>query len=246
MTTPLIAVPTAHLEAGAVQGWRRGGFAVPETYVEALRRAGARPVLLPAPEPAPAEEVLASFDGVLLTGGGDLQAGNYGALAHPAEFDVQPDRDDLELRLVRACRRLDLPLLGICRGLQAINVALGGSLHQHLLDLPGLVSHGDPFGGEPVVHEVRIQPGTRLALASGATTVRAVARHHQAIERLGTGLAATAWTEDGIIEGVELGSGWMVAVQWHPEISAASDPTQQGLFDVLVEEAGKRALARVA
>jgi len=246
MTTPLIAVPTAHVQAGAVRGWRPGGFAVAETYVDALRRAGARPVLLPAPEPAPAEEVLAPFDGVLLTGGGDLQAGSYGAQAHPAEFDVQPERDDLELSLVRACRRLDLPLLGICRGLQGVNVALGGTLHQHLLDLPGLVSHGEPAGGDPVIHEVRVQPGTRLAAALGATTVRAVARHHQAVDRLGAGLHATAWTEDGVIEGIELSSGWLVAVQWHPEVSAATDPAQQGLFDVLVEEAGKRALARVA
>jgi putative glutamine amidotransferase len=246
MTTPLIAVPTAHVEAGAVRGWRTGGFAVAETYVDALRRAGARPVLLPAGEPAPAEEVLAPFDGVLLTGGGDLQAGSYGAQAHAADFDVQPERDDLELSMVRACRRLDLPLLGVCRGLQAVNVALGGSLHQHLLDLPGLISHGHPFGGDPVVHDVRIQPGTRLAVASGATTVHAIARHHQAVDRLGAGLVATAWTEDGIVEGIELTSGWLVAVQWHPEASAATDPTQQGLFDVLVEEAGKRALARVA
>src|SRR6266508_443923 len=190
MTTPLIAVPTAHVQAGVVRGWRPGGFAVAETYVDALRRAGARPVLLPAPEPAPAEEVLAPFDGVLLTGGGDLQAGSYGAQAHPAEFDVQPERDDLELSLVRACHRLDL---------QGVNVALGGTLHQHLLDLPGLASHGDPVG-DPVTHEVRVQPGTRLAAALGATTVRAVARHHQAVDRLGAGLHATAWTGDGVID----------------------------------------------
>jgi len=245
MTTPLIAVPTAHVAAGAVRNWRPGAFAVAETYVDALRRAGARPVLLPAPEPAPAEEVLAPFDGVLLTGGGDLQAHTYGARSHPADFDVQPERDDLELSLVRACRRLDLPLLGICRGLQAVNVAFGGSLHQHLPDLPGLDAHGDPFG-DPVVHEVRIQPGSRLAVATGATSVRTVARHHQAVERLGAGLVASAWTEDGVVEGIELTGGWLMAVQWHPEASAATDPAQQALFDVLVEEAGKRALARVA
>ena len=247
MTTPLIAVPTAHVAAGGVRGWRPGGFAVPETYVAALRRAGARPVLLPAPEPAPAEEVLASFDGVLLCGGGDLHARSYGANPHPAEFDVQPERDELELGLVRASRDLDLPLLGICRGLQVVNVAFGGSLHQHLPVVPGLAAHGDPFGsGLPVTHEVRIQPGTLLAAACGATTVSAVARHHQGVDRLGAGLSATAWTDDGLVEGVELTGGWMVAVQWHPEVTAATDPAQQALFEVLVEQAAKRALARVA
>ena len=248
MTTPLIAVPTAHVEPGAVRDWRPGAFAVAETYIDALRRAGARPMLVPAPEPAPADEVLAPFDGVLLTGGGDLQSARYGAEPHEASFDVQPARDELEIALVRACWRRDLPLLGICRGAQALNVAFGGSLHQHLPDLPGVGpdTHGDPHTGAPVLHRVRVQPGTRLAIASGVEPMDVVARHHQAVDRLGAGLTATAWANDGTVEAIELSTGWMVGVQWHPEVTAATDSTQQALFDVLVEEAAKHRLARVA
>lgn len=248
MTTPLIAVPTARVQPGAVRDWRPGAFAVAETYIEALRRAGARPMLVPPLEPAPADEILAPFDGVLLTGGGDLEASRYGAAPHAASFDVQPARDELEIALVRACWRRDLPLLGICRGTQAMNVAFGGSLHQHLPDLPDVEpgAHGDPHSGAPKVHRVRIQPGTRLAAASGTDPVDVVARHHQAVDRLGAGLTATAWTDDGTIEAIELSTGWMVGVQWHPEVTAATDPTQQALFDVLVDEAAKHRLARVA
>jgi gamma-glutamyl-gamma-aminobutyrate hydrolase PuuD len=205
-------------------------------------------MLVPPLEPAPADEILAPFDGVLLTGGGDLQASRYGATPHETAFDVQPARDELEIALVRACWRMDLPLLGICRGTQAMNVAFGGSLHQHIPDLPGVdpIAHGDPHNGAPGVHRVRIQPGTRLAAASGTDPVDVVARHHQAVDRLGAGLTATAWAEDGTIEAIELSTGWMVGVQWHPEVTAATDQSQQALFDVLVDEAAKHRLARVA
>ncbi len=246
MPAPLIAVPTAHVEQGAIRNWRPGAFAVAETYIAAIRRAGGRPVLIPAPDPAPAGEVLACFDGVLLTGGGDLHPSHYGAEPHPTTADVQPDRDGLELDLVRACARLGLPLLGICRGMQAVNVAFGGTLHQHLPERDGIGDHGDPDLGTAVTHSIRIQPGSRLAQVSGATRVSVVARHHQGVDRLGDGLVASAWTEDGLVEAVERPGGAMLAVQWHPEVTAAEDPSQQALFDSLVAEASKHTLGRVA
>ena len=233
-TAPLVAIPTYHLPAGRVVDWARGGYAVPEGYVASLDRAGVRPVLLPPTSGAPAD-LLAPFSGLLLAGGGDLEPARYGGgPAHPAVYGVDPDRDEMEIRLVRAALGAALPVVAICRGMQVLNVALGGTLHQHLPDLSGMDLHGHPTGQTSVVHDVKVAAGTRLASACGAEVLRCTSHHHQGVDRLADGLVAVAWSGDGLVEAVEpagRADRWVVGVQWHPEMTSADDPTQQSIFD---------------
>lgn len=240
-STPLVAIPTYHLHAGRVVDWARGGYAVPEGYVASLERAGMRPLLLPPTPGLSPEEALAPFDGLLLAGGGDVDPARYGAgPPHPAVYGVDPDRDEAELGLVAAALAGGLPTLAICRGLQVLNVALGGTLHQHLPDLSGMDLHGHPTGQTSVLHDVKVQPGTRLAAACGREILRCTSHHHQGVDRLADPLVAVAWSGDGLVEAVEpVESGepggeaghWLVGVQWHPEMTSADDPEQQSLFD---------------
>jgi len=237
---PLVAVPTYHLAAGRVRDWARGGYAVPEAYVAALVRAGAQPVLLPATGPADPVELLARFDAVVLAGGGDIDPARYGAHPHPSVYGVDVERDRVELALAAGVAAAGLPALAICRGFQIVNVAAGGTLHQHLPELHGMDRHGHPTRDASVVHDVKVAPGTRLADACGAAVVRATSHHHQGADRLGRGLVAVAWSGDGLVEAVEAPAGeggWLIAVQWHPEMTAADDPVQQALFDALVAQA---------
>jgi len=122
-----------------------------------------------------------------------------------------------------------------------VNVAHGGTLHEHVPDVEGAGVHGEPTSGDPVEHDVKLQPGSRVAAAARADVVAASSHHHQAVDRVGDGLVATGWTDDCLVEAVELdGDGWLVAVQWHPEETAAADAAQQGLFDELVRRARAR------
>lgn len=132
MAQVLVAIPTYHLDEGRVLRWRTGGFGVPEGYVLALQRAGLWPVLVPGPSPGNPEDFLASFAGLLLAGGGDVDPGCYGADPHPQVYGIDSDRDDVELALVSAALRLGVPTLAICRGMHVVNVACGGTLVQHL------------------------------------------------------------------------------------------------------------------
>ena len=182
MTAPLIAIPTYHLGAGQVGTWD-GAYALPKSYVAALVQAGARTALLPPAQPVAADEVLASFDGLLLAGGGDIEPARYGAAAHPALYGTDPDRDELELELARAAVRLGLPTLGICRGVQLLNVAFGGTLVQHVPDLGGPVEHRDQ--AKQAMHGLRVEPGSRLAAALGRVEAEGLSHHHQALDRLG-------------------------------------------------------------
>ncbi|HWC40078.1 MAG TPA: gamma-glutamyl-gamma-aminobutyrate hydrolase family protein [Acidimicrobiales bacterium] len=245
MPAPLIAVPSYPLAAGRVSGWTDAGHAVPAQYVAAISRAGARAVVLAAPDPAPAGEILAPFDGLLLIGGGDVEARRYGRQPHPAEY-LEPDRDELELALARKAVRIGLPTLAICRGAQVLNIALGGSLHQHLPDLPLSVEHGQAPVGDAVDHPVRVADGTTLSALCGPVLAACNSQHHQGIDRLGAGLVAVGWSEDGLVEAIETVAqdgwrlGWALGVQWHPERTAAGDPSQQALFDALVEQSRAR------
>jgi len=237
---PLIAVPAGRVEAGRIQGWGPDAYVVAEPYVAALRRAGARPVILAGPESDPPEEVLAPFAGLLLAGGGDLDPGLYSARRDERVYGVDGDRDALELAL--ACSALDrgLPTLAICRGMQVVNVVRGGSLHQHLPDPLGRGAHGDPTSGVLVTHGVKVAGGSRLAAATNTTRLGACTSvHHQGVDRLGEGLRSVGWSDDGLVEALEPidDGGWMVAVQWHPEITAADDAAQQSLFDAFAREA---------
>lgn len=242
-----MAVPAYHLPAGRVTGWASGGFALPERYVVALRRAGLAPVLVPGPVgPAPAEEVLAPFAGLLLAGGGDVDPARYGAERHPKVYGVDPDRDAAEFALVPAARRAGLPVLAICRGFQVVNVACGGTLAQHLPDDIGRAAHGDPTGGLGVTHGVRVAEGSRLheAVAGAERIARCASHHHQGVDRVGAGLAPVGWSDDGLVEALEpedADGAWMVAVQWHPEETAADDPAQRALFDAFAARAREHA-----
>jgi putative glutamine amidotransferase len=233
---PLVAVPAYHLAAGRVLEWSRGGYAVPEAYVASLRRAGARVALLPPDLGTPPADLLAPFAGLLLAGGGDVDPDRYGGGPHhPAVYGVDHERDEAELRLAGHAVETGLPVLAICRGMQLLNVALGGTLHQHLPDLQGMDLHGHPTRHAPVLHDVKVEAGTRLAHACGQVVLRCTSHHHQAVDRLGAGLAPVAWSGDGLVEGAELeGGAWVVGVQWHPELTAAEDATQQALFDGFV------------
>jgi putative glutamine amidotransferase len=237
--SPLVAIPAFRLAAGRVLGWERGAYALPEKYVAPLQRAGAHPVLLPTVLPVEPDEVLSPFSALLLTGGGDVEPARYGAHPHPDVYGVDRVRDEAETALVRAAMDRGLPVFAICRGLQLLNVAQGGTLHQHLADVPGMHQHGRPVVGESVVHHVKTAPGSRLGRACSCEVLRCTSHHHQGIDRLGRELTAVAWSEDGLIEAVEAAGGgpWVVGVQWHPEMTAGEDPRQQALFDAFVAEA---------
>ena len=235
---PLIAIPAYRLAAGRVTKWSDSGFAVPAAYVDAIHRAGGRAVLLTSPDDSDPSEILAPFDGLMLIGGGDIDPFLYDTEPHEKIYGMNRDRDELEIGLIKAAVESNTPTLAICRGIQIANVAFGGTLHQHLPDL-GATGHGVPAGtdGAYVAGERRTQEGSLLAGILGADGIPGNCNHHQAVDILGEGLVPTAWTEDGIIEGLEREDGWFVAVQWHPEVTAARDPQQQALFGALVDRA---------
>ena len=246
MTRPLIAVPAYPVKKGRVDGWETAAVAAPDTYVTALHRAGAQEAMLMPVELGDddAGALLERFDGLLLLGGGDLDPKTYGQARAEEVYGVIARRDRFELPLARAAVDGGVPTLAICRGHQVLNVALGGTLDQHICSREGGVSHGLPgVEGGSTMHPVRVQGGSRLARALGTTEVgQACSHHHQAVEKRGVGLEAVAWADDGIVEGIELtdGDSWVVGAQWHPEDTAATDPVQQRLFDAFVDQACAR------
>ncbi len=240
-TSPAIAVVAYHLEAGRISSWRTGAYAVPEPYVDAIRRAGATAMVVLPGDGTAAAHMLGRFQGLLLVGGGDVDPVRYGERPHEAIAGLEPDRDALEIDLLREARRLEVPTLAVCRGMQVMNVAFAGTLVQHLPDDRRFQRHAPGSPDEQVLHDVRAAVGSRLATATGAATFVCSSRHHQGVDRLGEGIVATGWTPDGLIEAIESSSaGWMLGVQWHPEDTAGRDATQQGLFDALVAAAGER------
>jgi putative glutamine amidotransferase len=236
---PLVAVTGVPIAPGGVTGWRQGSVAAPATYLDALRRAGAEPVVLP---PVPldrgeAARLLGRFDALVAIGGGDVDPARYGEEAHPEVAHVSAERDGFEIPMLAEAASRGTPTLAICRGMQVLNVALGGTLDQHIIGREGLIEHRSADGAEGVLHPVRVQPGSRLAKAVGTVEVASAwSHHHQALGRVGEGLVPVAWAEDGLLEAVELDEGWVVAIQWHAERTAADDPVQQALFDALVDE----------
>jgi putative glutamine amidotransferase len=218
--TPLIGVTTYRQDA--VWGpWNRAAALVPVAYVDCVAAAGGRPMLLPPSQgvggaEASATEVVGVLDGLVLIGGGDVDPDRYRRPADPATGGVIPLRDASEIALLAAALALDLPVLAICRGMQVLNVHLGGSLIQHLPDAVGHTGH-QPEVGCFGTTEVRIEPGSRLSkILDDSVTVRC--SHHQAVDRLGAGLVATAWAPDGVVEAIELSSApFVIGVEWHPE-----------------------------
>jgi putative glutamine amidotransferase len=238
---PLVAVAAYHLADDRVSRWPRGGYGVPAPYVERARAAGARTAILAPGEPGNPAEILEPFDGLLLVGGGDVDPARYGAETGDTVYGVEPDRDMFEIDLLLEAVHAGLPTLCICRGMQVLNVAFGGTLHQHLPDMPGLLAHGVPVDDTESLHEVEVEDGTLLRAATGAGSLACSSHHHQGVDRVGDGLRVSGRSADGLVEALERthdGAGWTVAVQWHPEDTAALDPAQQGLFDELVRRAG--------
>jgi putative glutamine amidotransferase len=212
-------------------------------YVEGVERAGGVPVILPVLDPDAVEHLLPAVNGVLLTGGGDVQPSRYGARPIAETHNVDPLRDAFEIRLIEAAIEADLPLLATCRGMQVLNVAMGGSLVQHVPHATGQ-QHDLADRWREGVHRVKIEPDSHLAEALGATEVEVNSIHHQAVDVAAPGTRAVAWAEDDTIEAIEVpGSPHVVAVQWHPEL-LEDWPEQQGLFRQLVEHAGARVRSR--
>jgi putative glutamine amidotransferase len=212
-------------------------YHLPAKYVESVRRAGAIPVLIPPGEER-LDDLLSLLDGVIFAGGGDIDPARYYGQGHAAVYSVDAERDSTELRLAQTLLNYDLPVLGICRGMQTINVALGGTLIAHLPDVVGeSVFHRLP-PKNPVRHTVSVDAGSTLASIFKQDTVNPVSWHHQAVDQLGDGLIPIAYAPDGTIEALELPDHrWFVAVQWHPELTADQQPEQQRLFDELVRVA---------
>lgn len=214
-------------------------------YVNAVQQAGGVAVLLaPQHDVSARAELLKLLDGVLLTGGDDVDPARFGEPRHPATGDVSPARDELEIELCHRALEQGRPLLAICRGLQVLNVALGGSLHQDIPSAPG-----SPFDHsqkelqqtrrDQPVHHVKVQEGSRLAKILGTLEVDVNSFHHQALNVLGRGLTPVAWSPDGIVEGAEMQDGgrFVVGVQWHPEELVGHDPAARNLFAALVQTA---------
>jgi putative glutamine amidotransferase len=230
---PLIGVTTSELRPSSAGTLRRHGepphaeMALGMTYLRAIEEAGGMPVVLPPLGDAIA--YLDRLDGVCLSGGPDLDPDGYGAPERHAELGpTEPGLDAFELELARAADARGLPILGICRGAQALNVARGGTLHQHL---PG---HRQTEPATATTHTVHIEPGTRLAAVSGAGRLRVNSFHHQAVDVLGTGLRAVARSADGIVEAVEApGARLVLGVQWHAE-GLIAQPRHRALFAELV------------
>jgi putative glutamine amidotransferase len=219
-------------------------FAIPTLYVDAVRRAGGAPILLPPGEDK-WEAILENVDGIILIGGGDIDPDNYGGdRNHPRLIRIDPERDASELALVELLvKRKSLPALCICRGMQVANVALGGTLHEHVADVVEKDIHRGPDKGW-TVQRLHADHDSRVAAVMGETDVATYSGHHQALKSVAEGLRVTATAEDGIIEAIELPAHpWFICVQWHPEMSAAEDASQQRLFDALVEAAAKNKTA---
>ena len=196
--------------------WDEPADLLPVSYASAVTAAGAVALLLPPGPAGYAGAALDGLDGLLVAGGADVDPARYGAAADPHTGAPRRDRDEWELALIDAALARDLPLLAVCRGMQVLNVALGGDLVQHLPDTVGDDQHC-PIVGTHGRHEVALAAGSRLAHVLGEKTVVAT-YHHQAVGTLGAGLTATGWADDGVVEAVELaGHGWVFGVQWHPE-----------------------------
>ena len=235
MSAPRIGV------SGVVRQWdgnERTG--VNAAYVRSVLAAGGVPVILsPVLGPSYAARAMDGLDGLLLSGGEDIHPALYGAELSPHCYPPSRERDLFELALFAAARQRELPVLGICRGIQLVNVGMGGTLYQHLpTERPSEIAHDAGSARDARTHGVRLVAGSRAAQALGATELQVNSFHHQAVDRLAPGLVATGWSDDGVIEAAEgPGDGpWLLTVQWHPEeMHAEVKAPERGLFRALVE-----------
>ena len=241
---PLIGVSTSEVRlAEQVHATPQGDpprheMALGLTYLQAIEAAGGLPVVMPPLDLAAVEPLLDRLSGICLSGGPDLDPAAYHQHRHPQLGPVEPDLDRFELELARRADARGLPILAVCRGAQALNVARGGTLHQHLPDRPGVtLDHRQAKAGTVVTHGVTIVAGSKLARIMKRRRARVNSFHHQAINRLGAGLRAVAWSSDGVIEGIEApGRDFLLGVQWHAEC-LTERPEHAALFTGLVAAA---------
>jgi putative glutamine amidotransferase len=241
---PLIGIPAASYvdqEYSATPTYRFNG-----NYPAALAECGALPVVIPLnlPEPILAA-IFERLDGLCLPGGVDVDPAEYGEADHPDLGSVDRPRDRTELILARWALEADLPVLGICRGIQVLNVAAGGSLYQHLpAQLPETRRHNfrlQDSAWETPTHEVVVEPRCRLAAILNEPQIETNSFHHQAVKDVAPGFRPTAWATDGVIEAIEHdGKPFAVAVQWHPEGMFRSDANSRRIFEAFVEACRKR------
>jgi putative glutamine amidotransferase len=245
MDAPIIGITTFHTTNSA-NGLRY--LSVTETYVQALAMAGALPVMVPLGLP---EESLSAIqnllDGVIFTGGGDLDPACYGETPRLPLDNVDPERDRVEIYLARSAAKHGMPFLGVCRGLQTINVAHGGTLYQDVLaERPGAMKHAC-FESAPrthLAHPIEVAPGSLIAQILNGSEPRVNSGHHQGVRELGTGLQATAFAPDGLIEAFELADHpFGLAVQWHPEWLTHL-PEMATIFKAFVNAAAKTRVAK--
>ena len=246
---PIIGIPTQSLHSmHGVPAALPASFAMSERYIRTVAEAGGVPVMIPlvADDEATARAIYDTLDAILLPGGADLDPASYGEERRPLCDRSDPPRDALELALVRWACEDRKPLLGICRGLQILNVAAGGTLYQDVAaEMPGAVKH-DYFPGqghprEHLAHEVRLSDEpSRLREIVGSAVLRVNSLHHQGLAELGAGIVPTAVAPDGLVEAAErplAEDHFAVAVQWHPEALHATDPVSRRLFAAFIEAA---------
>ena len=233
MIKPRILISTASDYRS--RGLRRTDTVGGVNYAEAIVRTGGLPLFAPNLAPETASAYLATADGLVLSGGADLDPVHYGQAPHPELGLVDERRDLFELALYRAARARGLPVLGVCRGFHVLNVAEGGTLHQHLPALATTAQHDQRNTDGSLFHAVRLEPGSLLHKAFGEETVRTNSYHHQAINALGDNLRAVAWADDGTVEAAEgTTKTFLLGVQWHPEMSFERYPEQIAPFQTFM------------
>lgn len=227
---PLIGITTYHRD-------EKDYIRLPAQYAEAVRRAGAIPLLI-QPGETRLDELFTLLDGLVLSGGGDVDPSLYTDAQHEQVYWVSEERDRFEIDITHQSLERDMPLFCICRGLQILNVALGGTLIPHIPDaVDDAIPHRQP-PRDPIPHAVEIDADSQLAQLMASTEVTTASWHHQSIDTVAPGLSVVGRAPDGVIEAVEVdGKPNVIAVQWHPELTAADDVTQQRLFDALVAQA---------
>ena len=247
MSRPIIGVPTQTLEE--IPGELPRCWVMSQQYVRVLVQAGAVPWIIPLlqGDAATLRAIYERLDGIFLPGGVDLHPSTYREAPGPLCGRTDPDRDEIELTLTRWAMEDKKPLLAVCRGVQVVNVAAGGTVHQDLAaELPGSIKHDyfpsqGPYARDLLVHDVRIAEGTKLGRLLQTSSIRVNSMHHQGIKRVAESLRPNAFAPDGLIEGLESPNGhFLLGVQWHPESLVERDPSMRRLFAAFVDEAGRQ------
>jgi putative glutamine amidotransferase len=239
LASPLIGVTTRRTNN---PNFKAPQFSVNQAYITSLVNVGALPVLIPLGLPdAMLKELVACLDGILFTGGGDIHPQRYGSSSHPAVSEIDEDRDRVEIQLLKDTLQAERPFFGVCRGLQVINVALGGSLYEDIRDqYSDSINHRcyPDWPPDYLAHSISIDQGSYIADILGGRSMQVNSLHHQGIKKLASGLLATAHAPDGLIEAFELpGYPFGLAVQWHPEWLQAQPPMRD-LFQAFVQSVG--------